>query len=78
MTRSQNIPNCFDCNCRIPNHSGVHTGAFAQANSPQQVRNIVIVHRCVGRWIKLVQSDSTASSQGITCGSRAETIDLAG
>jgi len=54
-----------------------HTGAVAQASSPQGVRNIVIVSRCVGRWIKLVQSDSTASSQGIACGRRAESIDLA-
>ena len=34
--------------------------------------------RCVGRWIKLVESDSTASSQGTPCGRRAEPIDLAG
>jgi pimeloyl-ACP methyl ester carboxylesterase len=32
----------------------------------------------VARCIKLVQSDSTASSQGITCGRRAEPADLAG
>ena len=56
----------------------LHTGPAAQANSPQGVRNIVISSRCVGRWIKLVQSDSTASSQGIACGRRAEPIDLAG
>jgi hypothetical protein len=29
----------------------------------------------VGRWIKLVQSDSTASSHGIACGRREEPIN---
>ena len=55
-----------------------HTEAVAQANTPQGVRNIVIVHGAWAKWIKLVQSDSTASSQGLACGRRAEPIDLAG
>src|SRR5256885_8747996 len=42
-----NIPNCFDCNCGLLLTAVLHTGAVAHANSPQGVRNIVIVH---GAW----------------------------
>jgi hypothetical protein len=53
-----------------------HTGAVVQANSPQGVRNIVIVHGAWAdgsSWSKV----SIASSQGIACAVQNSLTSLA-
>ena len=55
-----------------------HTGAVAQANAPQGVRNIVIVHGAWADGSSWSKSDSTTSSQGLACGRCTEPIDVAG
>src|SRR6266436_3200445 len=71
-----NIPKCFDC--RILTDSGVSHGIGRSVELPSRDQKRCHCSRCVGRWIKLVQSDPTAPSQGIACGRCTEPIDLAG
>src|SRR5438876_10627337 len=74
----ENIPNRFDCNCGTPSYGSVSQGTGRSRELPSRGQKHCHCSRCVGRWIKLVQSNPTASSQGIACGCRAEPIDLAG
>ena len=58
--------------------SGLDMRGFAQANSPQGVKNIVLVH---GAWADgscWSESDCAPRSEGFSCGRCAESFDLAG
>src|SRR4029077_18648671 len=70
-----NIPPCFDCG--ILTNNRVSNGSGRSVELPSRGQKRCHCSRRVGRWIKLVQSDSTSSGQGIACGRRAAPIALA-
>ena len=58
--------------------SGLGMRGFAQVNSAQGARNIVLVHGAWADgscWSKVIRA---SSSEGLSCGRCAESFDLAG
>jgi hypothetical protein len=53
-------------------------GLFAEVNSPQEVKNIVLVRGAWADGIVLVQSGCAPPGEGFSCGRCAESPHLAG
>jgi hypothetical protein len=57
---------------------GLGTTGFAQTNSPQGVKNLVLVHGTWAHGSCWSQSDCAPPSEGFSCGRCAESFDLVG